>query len=97
MPKIATVLAFIKQDGFEEVLLDIIEVSKKGSAYHYKDKVWNRDYLHKLTALCFDAKGNSIQIQPLNRHYNPSWVDMDKLVISPMAKERYEVWISRYL
>jgi len=65
MLKMTTILAFIKQDRFKNVLLDIIEVSKKDTPYHYKDKVWNRKYPDLGLGHSYIAKDKRFKLSPL--------------------------------
>ncbi|MCX2834644.1 hypothetical protein [Microbulbifer thermotolerans] len=88
-------LAYIKPEGSEEVFIDIVEISRRSTSFHYKGIVWNRSPLVMGAGNCTDPHGNKCKIFPLNRHYTPSWAVDAKVIIKESAKERYNLWLSR--
>lgn len=90
-------VAYIKREGTDEVVIDIVEISRKSTSYHYNGIVWNRVYPSWMTDDCVDPDGNKCKISPLNRHGVPGWVDESTLRVESRAKERYDLWQSRMI
>jgi len=90
-------LAYIKFENSEDVFIDVIEVSKKGSSYHYLNTAWNRSLPTLGSENCTNPHGNKCKISPLNRNYTPSWASEFNVIIKEAARKRYEAWLSKSL
>ncbi|KEQ16435.1 hypothetical protein [Endozoicomonas numazuensis] len=92
-PKDRTLLAYICSDASGSITIDLIEVSKNGSAYHYDGELWRRQVM---SHYCTSSKGDRCCITPLSRYGKPEWVK-EPVVVAERAKERYALWKERIL
>lgn len=88
-------LAYIQYDESTEVFIDIVEISRRSTSFHYKGTAWRRPYIAFGNAYCTNAKGKKCRISPLSRHGRPSWVNDALVEVKEAAKERYELWQSK--
>ncbi len=86
-------LAYIQLDASDSVTIDLIEVSKKGGAYHYDGEFWRR---MAMSHYCVNSKGEKCLITPLSRYNKPEWVK-EPVTLAEQAKERYTLWSERRL
>ncbi|WP_288130043.1 hypothetical protein [Microbulbifer sp.] len=87
-------IAYIQEQGSNNVLIDVVVASKNGLSYLYKGSTWKRDILFRKSGYCIDREGRKCRIEVLNRWYTPSWAEVDNIEITDEAKNRYQKWIS---
>lgn len=75
--------------------VDIVEISRKGTSFHYQGAVWNKSALSLGADHCTDPLGNKCRIAPLSRHCSPAWTKNSRVIVKETAKERYNLWLSR--
>lgn len=90
-------LAYVQFDEMDHVVIDVIETSKNGLSYHYKNTTWNRDIRFFGNDFCTDPHGNKCKIVTLRRWHTPSWVENADIHITDEARERYQLWIAKKL
>tara|TARA_Y100000296_G_scaffold58349_1_gene67205 strand:+ start:1758 stop:2051 length:294 start_codon:yes stop_codon:yes gene_type:complete len=85
-------VAYIQSENGEP-FIDVIEVSKKGTSFHYGGSWWMREPVFR-SGYCTNDKGERLKINPLSRSYNP-YHDYDGIIeIKESAQERYKNWLS---
>ena len=91
-----SLLAYIHSENDPKgpsVTIDLVEVSKKGSSYHYKGSVFNRVWPF-FSGKCESQTGELLEIVPLSRRYSPFWSDASAVMVQEKAKARYEQWMA---
>lgn len=87
-------LAYIQHPGSSEVCIDIVEISKKSTSFHYQGIAWKRPPNFIGQDKCTDAHGNQCRIAPLNRHVTPAWARDVDVVVKDNARDRYDRWLA---
>ncbi|TGG95478.1 hypothetical protein E4656_03380 [Natronospirillum operosum] len=87
-------LAYIQYEGSSEVCIDIVEISRRSTSFHYQGIAWNRPPNFIGQDNCTDAHGNKCRIAPLNRNHTPVWAESADVVVNDNAKGHYHLWLA---